>query len=130
MTENNFESKMIKQLCVRDSYLTMLKLTVFKRCVESGFLSFEDRDKNTLKYQWFEKVFEKNYHSLNLLETIMVNTFTPSSLKDVDCDVKQKTSEIIKDISKRIMLDLQLEDSNNSSSDTRGINVSTMSGLN
>ncbi|CAH1546205.1 hypothetical protein THF5H11_70084 [Vibrio jasicida] len=37
----------------------------------------------------------------------MINTFNPSSLQEVDSDVKQKVKEIIKELSAKIIVEIE-----------------------
>lgn len=107
MSEASFESKLINTLCEKDRYKSLIKINVFNKCVRADVLSNNDRECYTQEYRWFESVFESSYKSLSLLETIMINTFNPSSLQEVDSDVKQKVKEIIKELSAKIIVEIE-----------------------
>ncbi|MFC1507967.1 hypothetical protein ACFL5R_01920 [Pseudomonadota bacterium] len=101
--QNTFKAKLVKELSNDKNKAKLVMGAVFSCCVESGFLSLDDRENQTNRYIWFKEVFWLNLHSLSLLETIMVSTYTPLNPEDIDMDVKAKSTAIIKDIAKRLI---------------------------
>ncbi|MEZ8985581.1 hypothetical protein AB4440_07775 [Vibrio splendidus] len=100
---SEFENKITDMITTDENKLFMIKNLVLKNCIKSGFLSNCDEREKSHKYLWFEEVFLRNFYSLNLLETIMVNKHTPRLIEDVDRDVKLKATMIIKDIARRLV---------------------------
>ncbi|QIA64335.1 hypothetical protein GT360_12840 [Vibrio astriarenae] len=76
---------------------------MFKHCLEAGFLSQSDQDKNTKAYQWYKSVLKLNIQALSLLERIIVDSDMMGSLEDFEEELEAKAAAIVRDIAQRIM---------------------------
>jgi translation initiation factor IF-2 len=103
MNNQSFDSRLVNQLSSNNLKRLQVEHLVFKHCLEAGFLSQNDKDKNTQSYQWYKSVLEANIQALSLLERIIVDSDMMGSLEEFEGELEAKAAAIIKDIAQRIM---------------------------
>ncbi|RPB35153.1 hypothetical protein CYQ91_20160 [Vibrio diabolicus] len=103
MNNQSFDSRLVNQLSSNNLKRLQVEHLVFKHCLEAGFLSQSDKDKNTQAYQWYKSVLKANIQALSLLESVIVDSDMMGSLEEFEEELEAKAAAIIKDIAQRVM---------------------------
>ncbi|HCG9257287.1 TPA: hypothetical protein NJ920_004296 [Vibrio parahaemolyticus] len=103
MDYQSFNKRFANALATPELKTKQIELTVFKHCIESGFLSTEDKENNSPLYQWYQRVLELNLQSLNLLDQVILDEGSSIRMGEVQIEIEAKAASIVRDLAKRIL---------------------------
>ncbi|MDH5879437.1 hypothetical protein L8S15_10090 [Vibrio sp. S/42/10] len=103
MEKQNFEKLLANSMTTPELKSEQIRLAVLKHCQNSGFISKQDQEENSSRYDWLLETLELNLLSLNLLDQIILDASYPLFPLDVKTEIDAKAASIVKDIAKRVM---------------------------
>ncbi|MFS1459934.1 hypothetical protein BCU40_001585 [Vibrio lentus] len=103
MKKQLFERKLASNMATPELKSEQIRLAVLKHCQNSGFISKQDQEDNSSRYEWLLEILELNLLSLNLLDQIILDVSYPLFPLDVKTEIDAKAASIVKDIAKRVM---------------------------
>ncbi|ELB2104078.1 hypothetical protein QNZ87_005033 [Vibrio parahaemolyticus] len=103
MEKQPFEQLLANSLATPELKSEQIRLAVLKHCQNSGFITKQDQEDNSSRYEWLLETLELNLLSLNLLDQIILDVSYPLFPLDVKTEIDAKAASIVKDIAKRVM---------------------------
>ncbi len=103
MEYQSFDKRFANALATQKLKTKQIESAVFRHCIESGFLSTEDKENNSPRYQWYQRVLELNLQSLNLLEQVILDEGIPSRMDEVQIEIEAKVASIVRNLAKRVL---------------------------
>ncbi|MGR5251090.1 hypothetical protein ACPV5S_02675 [Vibrio astriarenae] len=103
MEKQNFEEILANRMATPKMKSEQIRLVVLMHCQNAGFISKNDQEANSPKYEWLLEVLELNLLSLNLLDQIILDVSNQLFPLDVKTEIDAKAVSIVKDIAKRVM---------------------------
>ncbi|MGR5173763.1 hypothetical protein ACPV4O_21395 [Vibrio owensii] len=103
MEKQSFEKSLASSIATPKLKSEQIRLAVLKHCQNSGFISKQDQEENSSRYEWLLETLELNLLSLNLLDQIILDVSYPLIPLDIKTEIDAKAASIVKDIAKRIM---------------------------
>ncbi|CAH1569294.1 conserved hypothetical protein [Vibrio owensii] len=103
MEKQLFEQKLASSMATPELKSEQIRLAVLKHCQNSGFISKQDKEVNSPRYEWLLEALELNLLSLNLLDQIILDVSYPLIPLDIKTEIDAKAASIVKDIAKRVM---------------------------
>ncbi|CAK3377961.1 hypothetical protein VCRA2123E76_220062 [Vibrio crassostreae] len=118
MEKQPFENNLANSMATPELKSKQIRLVVLMHCQNAGFISKEDQETNSSRYEWLLEVLELNLLSLNLLDQIILDVSNQLFPLDVKTEIDAKAISIVKDIAKRVMATTILYPSLNSAETT------------
>ncbi|PTP51369.1 hypothetical protein [Vibrio splendidus] len=103
MEKQPFENNLANSMATPELKSEQIRLVVLMHCQNAGFISKEDPETNSPRYEWLLEVLELNLLSLNLLDQIILDVSKQLFPLDVKTEIDGKAISIVKDIAKRVM---------------------------
>lgn len=103
MEKQPFEQLLANSMTTPELKSEQIRLAVLKHCQNSGFISKQDQEDNSSRYEWLLETVELNLLSLNLLDQIILDVSYPLFPLDVKTEIDAKAASIVKNIAKRVM---------------------------
>ncbi|UPR31034.1 hypothetical protein IS519_07105 [Vibrio crassostreae] len=114
MEKQTFENNLANSIATPELKSEQIRLVVLMHCQNAGFISTEDQETKSPRYEWLLEILELNLLSLNLLDQIILDVSNQLFPLDVKTEIDAKAVSIVKDIAKRVMATTILYPSPNS----------------